>query len=316
MFKHKKILFIAPVFHGYEVIIKEKLEKFGAEVVFVPEREYSLRYKVLNNLNPSYIDRLQVDRYKHILEENNNKRFDYLFVIRGYKMPSFFLSEFRRRNPAAVLIMYQWDSNRTNPFSHHIESYDKVLSFDYKDCKDLGLQYLPLFYTDDVLEFMGRQAKYDFFFMGTYLQNRYDALMRFMNKYKRTYSICAYIYMPFTSLIKEILKGNVKTLKYISIRHMPREQYLSILSESKAIVDVSNAGQTGLAMRIIEALALRKKVVTNNWNIYGEPFYTSKSILVFDDKDPIIPDEFIDGEVNVFDGISSIDEWLSHLFKW
>ena len=60
MLQGKKILFIAPVFHGYESMIQEKLEGVGAEITFVPEREYTLRYKILNNLNTSYIDALQV----------------------------------------------------------------------------------------------------------------------------------------------------------------------------------------------------------------------------------------------------------------
>lgn len=315
MLQGKKILFIAPVFHGYESMILEKLEGFGAEVTFVPEREYTLRYKILNNLNPSYIDALQVRYYEKLLMKINGMKFDYLFIIRGYKMPASFVDEFKTLNPQARLLMYQWDSNRTNPFAHHIERFDRVLSFDYKDCDEFNLQYLPLFYTDDVTEYFGRENEYDFFFMGTYLPNRYRALSNFMHEYKDKYKIRAYIYIPFTSLIKEIIKGNLCSMKYLSVRHMSREEYLSILSSSKAMVDVSNASQSGLAMRIIEALTLGKKVVTNNLNIYNEPFFCDENILVYDDKHPDIPQAFLDVAFKGNGGVLSIEDWLIKLFE-
>lgn len=139
-------------------MIQEKLEGSGAEVIFVPEREYTLRYKILNNLNPSYIDALQVRYYEKLLAEINDVKFDYLFVIRGYKISASFVDGFKILNPQARLLMYQWDSNRTNPFAHHIERFDRVLSFDYEDCDEFNFQYLPLFYTDDVKEYFGRKS--------------------------------------------------------------------------------------------------------------------------------------------------------------
>lgn len=318
MIKNKDILFISPVFHGYEKLISDKLKGLGAQVTFLPEREYSLKYKILNTINPSYIDLLQIKYYEKNLKFIEDKKFDFLFVIRGYKLPEFFLRKFKQKNPNAQLIMYQWDSNRTNPFSHLINLFDRVLSFDYKDCEELHLRYLPLFYTDDIIPYISKNnknSKYDFFFMGTYLPNRYNALSIFMNKYKAEYDVLAYIYIPFTSLVKEILKGNIKTLKYLSIHHMKREKYLYLLSKSKAIIDVSNSRQTGLAMRIIEALALGKKVVTNNNNIYKEPFFCAENILVYDDLNPDVSRSFLNAESINNREVLSIEKWLKSIFK-
>lgn len=312
----KNILFIAPIFHDYHTLIVEKLEQMGHSVTFAAERDYSWRFKVVNNFLHRFLPTMQRAHYRRI----DTKDFDTLFVIRGYMLPIEFVERFKADNPHAKTVMYQWDSNRTNPFAQVVPYFDIVKSFDYQDCNELpNVGYLPLFYTDDVrlaAQNAVENPTYDFFFMGTYMPERYEALLKFKESIRGTgYRLKSYIYIPETSLKKEQLKGVRLDMSIVSTTHMPRAEYLSLLNDSRVVVDVSNPRQTGLAMRIIEALASRRKILTANKFIVNEPFYNPQNIAIFDIDNPMLNFEFISSPFQGTAEVLVISDWLSNLFN-
>jgi hypothetical protein len=315
----KRVLFIAPIFHSYHTAIVQKLEMAGAEVIFAPERKYGIVFKVLNNFFPKRLKRYQEKHYRHILRNSSSQKFDYLLVVRGFMMPMGFLKEFRINNPGSKAIMYQWDSERTNRFSHLVAAFDRVCSFDFEDCENiLNVHYLPLFYIDDVREAaskLNKQKIYDFFFMGWYFPERYAAILNFREyAQKQNWKLKAFLYMPFTTYIKERLRGVKIDHSIISFRQMGRKEYLSILCSSKVMVDVSNPNQTGLAMRIIEAFACGAKVLTNNKWLMQDKLYISSNVCFFDDKSPRIEDEsLLNIPASPCAGVLPIEKWLREL---
>lgn len=314
----KKILFISPIFHDYHRKIIQALESRGANVDFFPERKYDNLFKIYNHTSRHLLKIYQDNHYKKILRNiSSHYQYDYLFVIRGYMIPNVFLERFKERYPKAKLIMYQWDSNETNRFVHLIKYFDRILSFDFKDCDDFTLEYLPLFYTQDIVPYKDKEiAKvYDFFFMGTYLPERYSALINFKEKYDKKYKIKSFIYIPKSSWVKEILKCKKLSSEICHTEPLKRDLYLSILSKTKVMVDVSNKAQSGLAMRIIEALSLKVKVATNNKYILDEPFFNENNICVFNADAPVVNEEFV---CSSFQGAAvtlSIEEWVDKIFK-
>jgi glycosyltransferase involved in cell wall biosynthesis len=231
-----------------------------------------------------------------------------------------FVNELKKMNPLCKTTMYQWDSNRTNKFDHIIGLFDRVCSFDYEDCNAFKtIQYVPLFFIDDISSMREKDVdiKYDFLFMGTYIPERYKALEIFERHIgSNKYTMKSFIYIPFSSLIKEKIKGTKLNKKLIFTKHMQREKYISILSESKAVVDVSSINQSGLAMRVIEALAMGKKVVTSNKNIEKEPFYDKNQIIIFDPENPVVPDTFLEGKSSRYSALLSIDGWLAKIMEY
>jgi hypothetical protein len=315
----KSILFIAPKFHDYHLLIIVKLEILGYIVKFYPERDYSFLFKIINNIFNKHLIKYQINHYKKIIRNIKGIPFDYLFVIRGFMMDASFIKDFKVFNPSAKTLMYQWDSNKTNPFENVIDEFDHVYSFDYEDCENFKkINYLPLFYTDDIenSKDINMETVYDFFFMGTYIPERYAAVLSFMQYIKETkYSLKTYIHIPFTSLLKEYLAGNRLDKEIVSIYHLPRSMYIDLLQKSKIVVDVSNANQTGLSMRIIEALALGKKILTNNSNIIKDKYYNTNNIFIFDTKKPIIDQCFVDNNSSQSTDILSLEKWIGKIFE-
>jgi hypothetical protein len=317
----KRILFIGPVFHDYHSAIIEKLQTAGAIVDFFPERRYGVSFKIINNIFKSGLAAYQQRHYDRILDLTEGRKYDYLFVIKGYMLSNAFVETFKRRNPAAITIMYQWDSNRAHPFSHLVESFDRVHSFDFEDCENLpALNYLPLFYTDDVKQVAMQQrphGEFDFFFLGSYFPERYAAMINFREYVEKNgWKLRAFLYIPFTYYVKERLKGVKLDRSIISLKQMPRSEYLDTLSRSRVMVDVSSPRQTGLAMRIIEAFACRTKVLTNNRRLEEDKLYTPEYVAFFDDKMPRVDKAFVTSSPQVQSiGVLSIGEWLERIFE-
>jgi len=320
----KKILFIGPIFHDYHFAIISKLEQFGAEVTFYQERKYNLIFKLLNTFNKSWLIKYQRIHYSEILNKIKKSEFDYLLVIRGYMMPVGFMESIRFFFPKIKTIFYQWDSEKTNPFSHLVPYFDQTLTFDYHDYSTIKqIEYLPLFYTSEISKIRSStnvKEKYDFFFVGWFLPERYEALMQFRIFAKENnYTIMEYIYIPFTTYVKFRLKGIKLDRSVLYFKPLRRNQYLDYLRESKAIVDVSNKNQSGLAIRIIEAIGAGKKVITNNFKIKNELLYSDEYICLISPENPMVPEYFLSNNefsaerMNISD-YYSLDNWINNLF--
>ena len=319
-FQDKKILFIGPKFHDYENMIKDELESMGASVDFFAERSYGFDFNIVNNFFGSHVSWYQAKHYGKILKLVEGKKYDFLFVIRGYKMPVSFLKRFKKYNPDSETIMYQWDSQRTNPFSHLVDSFDIVKTFDFEDSENLKIKYIPLFYTKDVDDYQSKDKvyEYDFFFMGFFFEERYEGVLKFKEFCVRNgYKLKPFLYMPFTTRVKYYLRRKKLDKTIVSFKHMDRPEYLKILSKSRIMVDVSNPRQTGLAMRIIESLACNTKVATNNvFFEKDELIANSGMVSLFDLNNISIKQDFFDIECKQNEKIVfSLEEWLKQIFS-
>jgi hypothetical protein len=318
-FSGKRILFISPKFHDYENMIKGQLEVKGAVVDFYPERSYNYTFTFINNFFNSYLSSYQARHYHKITDSIKGEKYDYLFVIRGYMLPETFLIDFKNHNPEGTTIMYQWDSERTNPFAHLIQSFDKVKSFDFEDCENFNIDYVSLFYTKDVENYRDRikHYQYDFFFMGVFFEERYEAILKFKEFCTQNgYKLKSFLFMPFTTRVKYFLKGKKLDQSVISFKHMDRDDYLKNLSTSRIMVDVSNPRQTGLAMRVIESLACKTKIVTSNIFFRKDKLVADSGLVSLFDSDNIrIEQDFFDRDVEQNQKVVfSLEEWLIQIF--
>ncbi len=277
LFSGKKILFIAPVFYNYHTHITEALSKMGAQVTFVPERQYSnfhnLCYKrvCLRNL-------LQQKYFQRIEKQFLNQPYDYLFVIRGFGMPVEFIQSFREKNPTAKCIMYQWDSEKANPFIHLKELFNWVMTFDIKDAQTYKLKQLHLFYHDGYKRIAESQEnkEYDFVYVSFYKKERYEALIDLKEKLKE-FRFFHFMYLPLRSYIKLRLSGCSIRRDLVSFKTMKEEDLLGLLAKTRCVIDITPKIQTGMPIRIMEALGAQLPVLTNNE--YAQNCWGKKSFI-------------------------------------
>lgn len=304
----KKILFLSPFFFNYENVIKKKMEEMGAEVKFYNERSVtSALDRAILKFCPCVFKNKSEKYYQQIIEENIGIDFDYIFIVKCDMVTSRILKEFRNRFSNAKLCLYLWDSIENIP---DIESkmglFDFASSFDREDCKkNKLLKFRPLFYADNFYrENADSNFKYDVCFCGTIHSDRY----RIMNMIKKECcrlglsSICfCYLQSKFMFYLFKIIGSGFKSAKIEEFSFVKKtlSEIEELENESKVIIDIQHPKQTGLTMRTIEMLGLKKKFITTNSDIVNYDFYDPNNILVVDRNKPFITKEFIDAPYNI-----------------
>ncbi|QMV69793.1 hypothetical protein HS960_19995 [Sphingobacterium paramultivorum] len=314
--KNKNILFIGPIFYNYHEIIKAELERLGAKVYFEPERDYTFKFTIVNNFFPGRLNKFQAKHYKRIFNRRNGIEFDYLFVIRGYKMSSGFINSFKKRYPSAKLIMHQWDSENNNSFSHLIGSFDRFFSFDPLDVKKYpALKYLPNFYLEDVHDAKVSAYNYDILFLVSYLPERYEIVSKlkaFASQYNL--KLKAILVISFSTYIKEWILGNRLDRDVLKFSPLKRSDYMDLFWQSKMIFDMGSNLQTGMSQRTIETIESGKKLLINNTYIKEEAIFNESQIFVTSNDFSKEIVDFMDKPFDVKPTGYSLENWIKTIF--
>ena len=314
--KGKKILFISAKFYHYNEEIISKMKACGAEVTFFYERDISLKYGIAKNIFPSYANKIQDQHYGNILARIEGKQFDYLFVIRGYKMEKWFTEAIKAKYPSIKTILYQWDSiyNWECDYRHMITWFDVTKTFDYKDAEDLSLPYVPTFHTDDFKVKSADNPIYDLFFFGGYSYTRYEFVKR-LKAYTEDHGIKLKIHLAISLkyYLREWVSGRRLNLSLLSLRQLSPKEYHEVFNQSNIIIDYTNPSQTGITMRSLDALGAGKKLLTSNGYITKEPGYDDRQIMTFDPQNIHIDTKFLSHE-SFPQQDYSIEKWLDAIF--
>lgn len=95
-------------------------------------------------------------------------------------------------------------------------------------------------------------------------------------------------------------------------------KYLELISRSKCILDLVPSDNNGMTLRPMEALFLKRKLVTNDIKIIKEPFYDPQNIFVLGMDDLSTINEFINSEYKTGDEkviqMYDFESWLSRFF--
>ena len=226
------------------------------------------------------------------------------------------------------MILYLWDSINNYPYlKDQLKYFDKVYSFDPYDCKkNKVINHLPLFYCEVFKKSYKRDLKktYKISSIFTAHPNRIHRFQLFendisdldLNSYFYPYiNFLQYLYYLFTDR-----RIKIKHLFSLKFKKLSRESYIKILHSSEVIFDVPHEGQSGLTMRIFEALGSNCKIITTNNNIINYDFYNKNNILVLNENTDI--DELIDFLNKTYVDIDSkiyysysISQWVNKILR-
>lgn len=206
----------------------------------------------------------------------------------------------KKKNPACKIIFYYWNIiNSYNNLALSDSNIDEVWTFDKYDAQKYNLSYNPQFYTKKVV-LKATKLKNDLLFLGRD-KNREKTILELEK-------ICLDKKIK-TNLI--IIKKEKDLLTY--------QEYLELLGCSRCILDILTENQKGMTIRVMEALFLKKKLITNNQDVVNYDFYRKENIFILgkDNLDDLnnfiksdyknVPDEII----NNYD----YESWLKRFYR-
>ena len=325
----KRILFFAPAFFGYERVLTEKMIQMGASVDFYDVRSVSSTIeRALLKISPSFFPRKTKKYYEKIIRENENKEYDYVLFIKCDMTPVRILEKMRVVFNKAKFCLYLWDSVRNiKGIEKKFKYFDSIYSFDSIDCKNNRLLKLrPLFYSDQFASSLSlpHMTNYDISFIGTIHSDRY-AIIRDIKRIAKENGLSCFwhLYLQshfifwFYKIMKKEFRGVSKSV--FSFEKLSFGDVKRIVDDSRIILDINHPRQTGLTIRTIEMIGMKKKIITTNANIRDYDFYNPNNICIVDRLGCSIPDHFFDSPYQELpDGIYkrySINQWIIDVLK-
>ena len=312
----KRILFFAPKFFNYELAIKEEMQRQGATVHLYDERG-----------NPSSIEKIIIRKWHFLLKSKIHKYYknvvdlekeffpDYIFFLSPEAATKECIELMKSVFPKAKLILYMYDSLKNKNAKYIYKFFDKCLSFDSDDCKNYGFFFRPLFFANS-FEPSNTEIEYehDFCFIGTIHSDRARILYQLRKQFDTNgYSYFYYLYIPgkLMYVLRWIFDRYVRKFdkKYIYTTPIEKDRVAEVSEHSRCIIDINHPKQTGLTMRTIEMLGLKKKLLTTNEHIKDYDFYNPSNQIVVSRKNIIVPAD------NVTDRYAAVDDEIYNSYS-
>lgn len=312
----RHILVIGVKFYYYNEEILKKFRAAGARVTFFYERDISFVFGLVKYFRPGSVDEMQHRHYEGITQKIEGETFDYLLVIRGYKMQGEFVTRVKQLNPGIRTLLYQWDSYRLwdCDYRHLMPFFDGVATFDFQDAEELSIPYIPTFSLDVFRDISVSKTDYDLFYSGNYTYPRYLFLIQLVQLAKQQgYRLNTRLVMSRKTYLQERWRGVKLDPALLSFRKLSKGEYEDLFARSLVIVDFTDEKQTGLTMRTLDVLCAGKKLLTNNKNVFKEPGLNPDQIRVYNPRELRIDPEFV-GEADFERKNYSIERWLGRIF--
>ncbi len=171
------------------------------------------------------------------------------------------ISYIKKRNPSCVIYLYFWnkivDYHKKMFLNKNIDYY---YTFNIEDSISYRISFNPQFYSLQV-PLKETCQKYDIIFLG-FAKNREDYILDLQSNFQKYSLVCNF----------NIIKNLQDFISY--------EDYLEQVYASNCILDIGCDSKAGLTLRSLEALFLKKKLITNYKNIVKYDFYNKNNIFI------------------------------------
>ncbi len=297
----KNILFFSPEFFGYAKAITAELLRLGANVDAYDTRPDNTTLTKIGLRIAPFLLVNRTHTYHQEILERCQKKYDYVFVIRGEGISLSILKAYKKTFPEAKFVYYTYDALSENRLTLEFKPFfDLLASFDPVDCAAHPfLQYEPLFYIPKYAAVANppfETRAYDVSSIGTFRLDRYETMKRIdeilepnLKRYYFHYHPSQLIFNTFKLFSKAYREVNPAILHFQSLSSAA---VADVLTESKAVIDVQKSHQRGLTMRTIEMLGSNRKLITTNSQVKTHDFYNPNNICVVNPLEPVIPTNF------------------------
>ncbi|MBS1549579.1 MAG: hypothetical protein JSS94_06925 [Bacteroidetes bacterium] len=221
------------------------------------------------------------------------------------------------------LITFLYDNLKRYPVEDKLHFFDKVFSFDDQDVKKFHFEKLCNYNYMGLPECNKHNTDLDLFYVTSYDRNRNSIiypLAEKLNEMKKKFQIVVVGKRTWKPQLKYFLTPHNKFVSVLFRRKAIESGIIhGYYRRTKTILDLMRKGQTGLSFRIFEAMALEKKIVTNNPTIKEYDFYNPQNILVInDDFSNLTSDFFNSPYVKIPDEIYekyTLESWVDRVFE-
>lgn len=298
--ENKSILLFSQYFFGYEEKIADKLREFGSKVVLYDEMSVKRTFeRAMLKISPAIFKRKTEKYYGEILEKEKKSTYDYILFIDCEMPTEKVLKEYRETFSNAKFCLHMWDALKNLPgVKEKFKYFDYISSFDRKDAEENKIIFRPLFFIDEYRYQKNEQGyDYNLSFIGTIHSDRYAIIKKFMNS-KRSLFTYPYLQSRFIYYFYKVTKKEFRDTRIndFKFKKMNSQDIAAVVNKSRAVLDIQHPGQTGLTIRTLEMLGMKKKFVTTNQDIQNYDFFNLNNIFVIDRANPYVPDEFYDSD--------------------
>lgn len=282
-FKGKNVFLVAPVFYNYEEEVKNVLQYYGLNVTSFFFIGYPPKKLSFKNDEKTYLKKIKNEIYLII----QNKVFDYLLVINNSLLDYNLLEILLNNNKSIQKIIYLWDSYKNlnwDDFENYLSYFDFRFSFDFRDCmrfSNLNLKHRPNFYHPAIDNInTNKEPIYDISSVMSAQPERIRIINELEIRYPDLIKAFHIHLLRFKSIPAYLINHKVIVKpKYIKLNQINISNSIKLFNNSKSILDIPSNNQFGLPFRTLDAIGLRKKLITTNKDVVNYDFYDPDNVL-------------------------------------
>ena len=213
----------------------------------------------------------------------------------------------RKRQSQRLLIFYANRFSLVHNFSSELAKSlgFELWSYSREDCEAYGLKHCNQFLNREFITSSIKESAIEF--DAIFVANVKDRLPQILmcQKLFKAQNIKAWFFVTKTNELPDNNCKDGRELSYL--------EHLKLINKTKCIVDIVSDTNAGITNRPIEALFLRKKLITNYANIMRESFYDPNNIFILGHDDENKLHEFIASPYSQLDE-AIINQYASEAF--
>lgn len=322
-----RICLISFDFWHYDEHIVYKLKEKGIDAFHINIGAFTHKNfgeKIANAFSKIFLGRnLKHEKRQRFVEESLGKfgHQDQILVLN----PDIFDAETLQfiKQKTDRLITYLYDNLERFPVQDKLHFFDKIFSFDDKDVEEFGFEKLTNYNYLEPPTNEKQKPKLDLFYITSFDKTRNKIIAPLAKKLDEL-SVRFEIFVVGKKSWKPILKYFfMPHLKNVSVKFRRKIIPTAIINDyyknSKVILDLMREGQFGLSFRVFEAMALEKKIITNNQTIKDYDFYNPNNILILDNNFNNLNKDFFEKPYQklpeeIYD-FYTLDKWVERVFN-
>ena len=194
-------------------------------------------------------------------------------IIAEYTDPALIMAISRIIPEGVSRYLWLWNHKGNNKvFANNLRTIQKnhfqVITYDELDAEKYGFRWHTQFFNikpyHDVGTFQENTFLYDFLFVG-YAKNR-------MEEIERIHSMLSSFNCKFVTV-------------HTSSDYIPYTKYMEMAMQSRCLVEIVHSGDSSCTLRPLEAMAIRRKLLTNNPAIHNYSFFRPQNIFIIGENE-------------------------------